>query len=192
MSAERPDPAGFAEWLQAHPPLRPHLRRLQVAAGEPVFRQGDRCSDVFVLRSGLVKIAYVTHHGRERVKSFIADTGLFGSRSAQLEGVGSPFAATCLEDSSLAVVPYPVFRAAALADPALMRTMFAFNEWLAMKKERREYDLLCRSAEERYRVFLAQESALADRLTQGDIARYLGITAIALSRIRRRLAMTTA
>ena len=50
------------------------------------------------------------------------------------------------------------------------------------------YDLLCRSAEERYRVFLAQEPALADRLTQSDIARYLGITAIALSRIRRRLA----
>ena len=77
MSAERPDPARFAEWLQAHPPLRPHLRRLELAAGDPVFRQGDRCSDVFVLRSGLVKIAYVTHHGRERVKSFIADPRLY-------------------------------------------------------------------------------------------------------------------
>lgn len=185
--AKFPDPAGLAEWLHAHPTLRPHVRRMKVGAGEHVIRQGEPCTDVFILRSGLVKIAYVTHHGQERVKSFIADTGLFGSRSAQLDGCGSPFSATCLEESSLAAMPYPVFRDAALADPELMHIIFAFNEWLAVKKERREYDLLCRSAEERYRLFLAQESVLADRLSQGDIARYLGITAVALSRIRRRL-----
>ncbi|HET6395567.1 MAG TPA: Crp/Fnr family transcriptional regulator [Pseudoxanthomonas sp.] len=188
MPAERPDPRELAAWLCAHPRLRPQVRELEVRAGKHVIRQGEACTDVFVLRSGLVKIAYLTHDGKERVKSFIADAGLFGSRSAQMDGQGSPFAALCLEDSALAALPYPAFRDATLADPALMRAVFGFNEWLAMKKERREYDLLCRSAEERYRVFLAQEPSLAGRLTQGDIARYLGITPVALSRIRRRLA----
>src|SRR5690606_18873603 len=57
---------------------------------------------------------------------------------------------------------------------------------LAMKKERREYELLCLSAEARYLLFCESEAHLLPRLAQNDIARYLGITPVALSRIRKR------
>lgn len=58
---------------------------------------------------------------------------------------------------------------------------------LAMKKEQREYEFLCLSAAERYLLFCQREAELVPRLSQLDIARYLGITPVALSRIRRRL-----
>lgn len=185
---DRAPPAPPAFTLFDHPRLRAQLRHGRLPAGHHVLRQGDACGDVFILRRGLVKLYYVTAEGKEWVKSFIADQGLFGSRRAQMEGGGSAFAALCLEDSEIASAPYAAFLDAVLDEPALARGLLHFNEWLGLKKEHREYALLCRSAEERYRGFLAEEPALAARLTQADIARYLGITPIALSRIKRRLA----
>jgi len=63
-----------------------------------------------------------------------------------------------------------------------MKLLFNFS----MKKERREYEFLCLSAEERYQLIREQTPDLLDRVTQNDIARYLGITPVALSRIRAR------
>ena len=40
---------------------------------------------------------------------------------------------------------------------------------------------------QRYRLFLDEEPALAARIPQKDLALYLGITPVALSRIRGRL-----
>jgi len=65
--------------------------------------------------------------------------------------------------------------------------VFNFTQWLGLKKEIREYRLLCLSAEEAYKDFLQMNPKLLERLTQVDIARYLGITPIALSRIKKRL-----
>ena len=187
MPADQLDFSALDALLLRHERLRAHVRMQTLRAGDHVIKQGDVCSDIFVLRAGLVKIYYVTREGKEWVKSFIVDRGVFGSRSAQIAGEGSAFAAVCVEGSEVAAIAYSVFLEASLQDPALMKLVFRFNEWLGLKKERREYDLLCRSAEERYRVFLARDAELAARLTQVDIARYLGITPIALSRIKRRV-----
>ena len=56
----------------------------------------------------------------------------------------------------------------------------------SMKKERREREFLTESAEERYRMLMDRSPELFDKVTQKDIARYLGITPVALSRIRKR------
>jgi CRP-like cAMP-binding protein len=56
----------------------------------------------------------------------------------------------------------------------------------AMKKERREMEFLSLTAEDRYRLLLERAPELEQRVRQKDIARYLGITPVALSRIRAR------
>lgn len=57
-----------------------------------------------------------------------------------------------------------------------------------MKKERREYELLCLSAEDRYRALMENTPQLADMVTQNEIALYLGVTPVGLSRIKKRVA----
>ncbi|MET4682323.1 Crp/Fnr family transcriptional regulator [Brevundimonas faecalis] len=155
--------------------------------GEVVFRQGDAARDVYVLRRGLVKLFYVTRDGRERIKSFIVDGGLFGSRRSQIGDGSSAFSAACLEQSEIAVVGYDRFRDAMRRDARLASLFLDLSEGAALRKEIREHDLLCLSAEARYRRFVAEQEALASRLMQIDIARYLGVTPVALSRIRRRV-----
>jgi CRP-like cAMP-binding protein len=55
-----------------------------------------------------------------------------------------------------------------------------------IEKERRERELLTQSAEARYQALLEDSPKLLDKVKQKDIARYLGITPVALSRIRGR------
>ena len=74
------------------------------------------------------------------------------------------------------------------------KRLFLFNikntrfSFISQKKEQREYEFLNFSAEERYQKFAAENAQLIDHLTQNDVARYLGITPVALSRIKKRTA----
>jgi len=156
--------------------------------GEHIFGQGDVCRDVFCVRRGLIKIYYNTLEGKEWIKTFIADKGILGSRISQMLSVASPFSALCLEDTEVIKFPYELFEDACFEDLELARTVFRFTQWLGVKKEIREYNLLCLSVEEAYLKFVRENPKLICRLTQIDIARYLGITPIALSRIKKRLA----
>ncbi len=163
-----------------------HVQRRMLGKGELVFRQGDHSPDIYVLKSGLVKLFYVTHDGKEWIKSFIADTGIFGSRRSQLAGGTSAFSAACLEPSEVLTLDHGRFRSAIRQDLELLGLFLEMSEAMALKKEIREHDLLCLSAEERYRRFIAEQGGLAARLMQVDIARFLGVTPVALSRFRRR------
>lgn len=173
--------------MLSQPALQAAARVRVFKKGEHVFSQGEKCADVFFIRRGLVKLYFDTVDGKEWIKSFVADEGIFGSRSAQSTEQGSLFSVVCLEETEVEVFPYELFERICLSEPDIAREVFHFTQWLGLKKEMREYQLLCMSAEERYLSFIKNSSNLASRLTQVDIARYLGVTPIALSRIKKRV-----
>ena len=177
----------FWTYLRAQPSLFDGRKATQFTKGANIFDQGETCPDVFVMTQGLVKLHYITLDGKEWIKSFIVDQGVFGSRASQSLGQPSTFSATCLEDCVVFRLPYKAFESLCTGDPKLAAMTFRFFQWVGLRKELREHDLLCLSAEERYRNFLNDTPALAERITQMDMARYLGITPIALSRIKSRL-----
>lgn len=152
-----------------------------------LFEQGDPCDAVFVLVSGLVKLSYRTAGGDAWIKSFIVDHGLFGAELGEAGGDTVRYAASCVEPVQHVRLPRHWVAAVVGDDPDLLRGFADFSAWVLRRKQAREEMLLCLSAEDRYRLLLAQEPALAARLMQADIARYIGITPIALSRIRRRI-----
>jgi CRP-like cAMP-binding protein len=56
-----------------------------------------------------------------------------------------------------------------------------------VKKELKERQLLIHSAKERYRIFLKEFPDLESRISQYQIASYLGISPVSLSRIRKEM-----
>lgn len=56
-----------------------------------------------------------------------------------------------------------------------------------MSEWEREYELLCLSAEDRFRKLMETKPEIADLVTQNEIARYLGVTPVGLSRIKKRV-----
>jgi len=157
--------------------------------GEYLFKQGDLDTSVYVVKSGLLKAYYLTVDGKELVKSFIQEGEFIGSLIACSSNEPCTFSLMTLEDSSLLRIPFEDLQTAAVSNHELSSFVNGGLVNLAIKKERREYEFLCLSAPERYALFKQRTPHLVDRITQNDIARYLGITPVALSRIKQREAL---
>lgn len=163
------------------------IRTRALGVGEFLVRQGEPAPNLYFVHKGLVKMFYITAEGKEFVKSFIAEGQLTGSLSALMEGGESTFSIVCLEPVAAEYVPADVFADLVEGDVGMLRCGYRLFQTLALKKEMREFGFLCLTPEERYRRFMDENPHLAARVTQADIARYLGITPVALSRIRSRI-----
>lgn len=155
--------------------------------GTFLFRQGERGGNLFFIQRGLVKAYYETLDGKEFIKSFVTEGEFIASMQSTVAGNPNSFTVLSLEDSVVIDVPKQEVLNLVANNPGLTDVLNSMLLKLAMKKERREYELLCMSPEERYLLFCEREVGLLGRLSQNDIARYLGITPVALSRIRRRV-----
>jgi CRP-like cAMP-binding protein len=154
--------------------------------GTFLFRQGDMVENLYVIFQGLAKAYYETYEGKEFIKSFLYEGDIIASMQTIFGSKTSPFSVLCLEDCKVLAVPISAVRELMANENDFYEGMNSFLIKLVMKKERREYELLCLSSEERYSLFCEQEPGLLKRLSQNDIARYIGITPVALSRIRHR------
>ncbi|RCW21572.1 CRP-like cAMP-binding protein [Ciceribacter lividus] len=162
------------------------IDRIDVGAGEAVFRQDDPHPLVYVVRQGLLKFTYLRADGEEWIKSFVAEGQFFGSLSALVAGRAS-FTVTAIEASSLERLPFFLLEDLADRDLAWSRMLRNALIILAERKERREREFLTLTAEERYRLLVREQVALLGRIPQKDLAAYLGITPVGLSRIARRV-----
>lgn len=154
----------------------------KMAKGDAVFGPETDCRDVFLLINGLVKLSYLAPGGGETIKSFIVDQGMFGR-----EDNGPDFGAYAIEASQLVQLPQSWILRQVSESEKLRQAYALFLDWIRGRKAERERRLLCLTPQERLLDFRKAEPDLIVRLPEGDIARYLGITPIAYSRIKRRL-----
>lgn len=154
---------------------------------EHLLRQGDASQSLYIVKSGLLKAYYLSPDGKENIKSFILAGDNIGSLSAIHGGDTCTFSLVCLKPCELVVLQFSKLYEASRTDAEISSAIVDFLLVFGMKKEKREYELLCLSAEDRYRRLLQSTPEITELVTQNDIARYLGITPVALSRIKKRL-----
>lgn len=139
-----------------------------------------------VVLKGLLRHYYVDARGRESVKAFRGPLELSGPYAEILQRRPSRTFIEALTASELFVFEVAAVDAAAEDSLELQRLVRRFVEVQFVNKEQREYEFLMWSAEERYRQFCASLPQLVQHIPQHQIASYIGITPVALSRIRRR------
>ncbi len=155
--------------------------------GEHIFRQGEAERHFYVVQEGLLKAYYLSESGKESIKSFLTPGEIIGSLSAVRGEGGCSFSLVCLQPCTLVKVPFDTVFEAVRHDAQIAAVVTEFLMAFAMKKEQREYELLCLSAEERYRRLHANRPELLNMIQQSDIALYLGVTPVGLSRIKKRV-----
>ncbi|OJJ10927.1 hypothetical protein BKI51_13575 [Alphaproteobacteria bacterium AO1-B] len=160
------------------------VRRFE--ADDILFSAGERPDVLYFIQSGLVRFFYLTDDGKEFNKNFVAAGSVVTSLSTFLSGVPSPFFTQALEETVTIALPIEFVRRQVEADIYWERLLSRSVAMLALKKEQREASFLLQDAGARYQAFLDDFSDLAPRLPQYHIASYLGITPVALSRIRAR------
>ncbi len=171
------------QWLW----LQTQLQQRCFVAGESMFRPGDTDGGIHYLMSGLVRYYYLTEDGRERNHNFAAEGNLVGCLPVFLGKGPCDFTVSALEPVSTLLIPASVMLSDNPHHSCWTELRLRLLEHVAARKQVREAEFLLDDAETRYRNFCQRHSAILQRIPQYHIASYLGITPVALSRIRRRI-----
>lgn len=178
--------------LEQHPQLAElwqSLPRQHHRAGQQLLGPGQLSDRCWFVVSGLVRVVHLSEQGLERNAAFHAEGNWVGWGTppyAQTSAVGI----VTLEPSVLVELRYDLLRRWQGEWPQVQEILSDGIRAVLERSARREAELLLLDAEARYRAFLAQHAAVASRIALHHIASYLGITNVALSRIRARMGLT--
>lgn len=185
-------PEALARVIAANPALAGRWQSLpqrQLKAGGTLLRIGEAPRHVWWIRQGLLRFYFLTPEGLERNKSFHTEGAWVGSGMPPRRA-SSPYAIEALEDTDLLELSYEALEDVIARFPAIETVHADALGWTFSEQVAREAELLSEDAASRYTRFLRERPALAARLPLHHVASHLGITNVALSRIRRRLGLT--
>ncbi|WP_286268645.1 Crp/Fnr family transcriptional regulator [Thalassotalea hakodatensis] len=161
--------------------------RVSKEKGQYVFNQGDQEDAIYFVQSGLLKAFYTSEQGKESIKSFLSANDVIGSLTALYLRQSSSFSLISLAPTVLIKLSFKAILMQAKHDIIFANELNDLLLTLALKKETREYELLCLTAEQRYAKLIESTPTLLQNVTQSDLASYLGVTPVGLSRIKKRL-----
>jgi CRP-like cAMP-binding protein len=171
------------DWQRLTVPMDVHVIRKD----DYLFQQGDVANRLYFLHSGLVRYVSVSDEGKEFTQTFAKSPRIIGSTKAMVTGAHVLFGIQALEDCMVSSYPWQVFYEQMRQDIGFLECYVKFLERIFITKEERENAFVKHSAERRYLDFCASYPELKNTIPQQQIASYIGITPVALSRIRQRL-----
>lgn len=173
------DRARHAAWLE--------LPRRSIAAGQLLQLVGQVSGAVWFVEQGLLRSHFLDTHGRDHNCAFHPETQWAGMPPPRGVAAVTTFAIDALENSRVVELNHAAMGAWLQHRPELQATLSDALSANLMALSQRESTLMMDSAEQRYVRFLAEQPEIASRIALYHVASYLGITDVALSRIRRRI-----
>ncbi|WP_279464390.1 Crp/Fnr family transcriptional regulator [Aeromonas veronii] len=158
------------------------LPRQTLRAGQVLLAQGDKQEAAFYIEAGIARACHYTWDGQERCKEFYFEGELCLLYDSWLTGAPARYQLEALTELQVVRVPLTL-----LDEPVWQPVCMALLRQQLSYKERKEAFLLLHSPEERYRELCHTFPHWPARLTQVQLANYIGISPVTLSRIRRRI-----
>ena len=148
-----------------------------------LLHQGQQAEQFYFLLNGICHACYLTDSGKQFSKEFYWDQDTLIGFEALITQSPSPFLLETLSASELIALPIELIETWRSQGLALYQHLL---ERQLVFKENKERFMLMYSPEERYQLFTQSFAELNVKLTDYQIASYLGITPISLSRIKKR------
>lgn len=158
--------------------------------GDCLLRQGEQSSHMFFLCHGMVRYFSISEHGKEYTQTIAKAPRLVGSTRALTLSESALFSIEAVSTSSAISFHWQSFYQQMSQDLAFTQAYAKFLEDIFINKEQKEHAMVKHSATQRYLDFCRDFSDFKDVLPKQQIASYIGITPIALSRIRTQLKNT--
>ena len=158
-----------------------------LANGEALLRAGDVWSHLLWVERGSFRLYYLDRQGRAANKNFYLEGAMFWPITPALAQSPSRFWVEALEPSQVWKLPWSSWQTTAQTFEPWQRLERQVLARLLEDKMDREQQFLQHTATERYQALLSAHPDWAKRIPLRHLASYLGITDVALSRIRRRL-----
>ena len=133
-----------------------------------------------------LKLAYQKADGGLLTKSILGSGAVFASVAA-LSGGETSYAALAMEPCEIVSIPFDAVEALMREHLGWERVARKLYSEQAVRKERREFDFLALSAQERWLKLNRESPEIVSRVSQHELAALIGVTPVALSRIKGRL-----
>ena len=154
--------------------------------GDFFTRIGDQDKKIGLVFKGGFLAYYVSSNGDMLVRNFCIEGTPIGSYATILTGQAAHINIEAFENSTAAIVGYEHLENFFDRHPAWDRLARKIAEQHYISRERREHQLLALNAEQRYLEFLTDFPGLDRRVTQANVAAYIGVTPVSLSRIKNK------
>lgn len=159
------------------------LKAERIMKGEYYVRIGDPTVKACFVIKGIFKAHYLDAQGNEYVRSFTGPHNFLAPLSSGLRGVPCNISIRAIQDCEILTADYAHWRSAIGRHPCWDEIHRKVAERFYIDREEHVIELLTMPAIERYRRFLDRFPELAPSIPQKDIAAYIGITPVALSRM---------
>ena len=141
----------------------------------------------YFVNKGCLKVYSLDRNGVEHVSMFAIEDFWTGDMSSFMLQQPSTYFIKALEDSEFLMIPKENFDRLFSEIPKFERFYRILYQRSLVSYIQRTNQGISLTAEERYEIFLDKYPQIANRITQKDLAAYLGITPEFLSMIRSRI-----
>jgi CRP-like cAMP-binding protein len=163
-----------------------YFSALELHSQQHWIRAGDTCTDLCFILDGLIRIYYIDQDGNEVNQHFYQANEVIAPVDALVSKEPCQYFIQALEPTRLMLANYHQLSQAGEDNPELLRLEIKMLQTIFIKSARREARLLLGNAEQRYRWFCKEYPELLERIPQYQIASFLGITPVSLSRLRKK------
>lgn len=158
-------------------------RQLELPTRHILLHQGQVAEEIYFLVSGICHSCYLTEKGKEFSKEFYWENDWLIGFESLIKQQASPYLLESLTPCTMISLPIAALRQWRDEKHSIYLKLL---ETQLMYKENKERFMLLYSPEERYQLFCQHYPELLERLNDYQVAAYLGITPISLSRIKNR------
>lgn len=158
-----------------------------IEAGTQIVKLNEVPTKAYLLVSGSIRCYLSTESGKEFNKTFCLPVSVVASLTALLNKAPSIFIFEALTDCELYEVDFYKIMDLRNRDPFINKLYTRVLEEVYVKYEKRLVELISLDAKDRYLELRKQIPNVDKLIPQYHIASYLGITAVQLSRIRKKI-----
>ena len=151
--------------------------------------EGERCNFEGFVLNGCFKIYFLNENGQEQILYFAVESWWITDLDSLVNDVPSMLNIEALEDSEVLLISKEDKEKLYETLPHVEKVFRIMIQRSSVALQRRILSLMNKTADKRYLEFLEKYPGLEQRITQQQVASYLGISHEFLSKIRKRIAL---
>ncbi len=158
--------------------------------GELILKEGEICTFIAFIETGLVLYSNITDNGDEHICDFALENQWVSQYKSMITNTGSPISIKTIEPTTIQKITYHDLKIIAQQIPSFEKIIKQTIDTLLLQMLERTSDFQHLKAEERYEKFVSNNFEFVQRVPQYYLASFLGIAPQSLSRIRKNNSTT--
>jgi CRP-like cAMP-binding protein len=153
--------------------------------GDYLLKEESVCKHLYFIDKGLTK-TFFNNDGKEFIMRFFPENTMFTVLNSYLMQTPSNYMIMALEPTTVTCILQTELEALCQKHHCLETFFRKLVSFASLNMMRRISEMLEENATESYNHFVKENGPLLQRISLGDLACYLGITQVSLSRIRAK------